>query len=590
MAKTFIGQYEVISRLGAGGMGTVVLARAPDGRLVVIKQPHPGDDQLRELLINEARVGLRLRHPNIVETVDFFELEGEVSLVLSYVSGVSLQDLREAGPVPLETICRVGQQICEALDTLHHASDDMGRELHIVHRDVTPGNIMIGHDGDARLIDLGIAKSDDRTMNETQTGFLRGTIRYLAPEIFGSSRYSPQSDLWALGISLLDAALGRPALPGADPEVFGRVMARRIFELNPGERIDPRLERLLKKLLDYEHENRPTRGNEAAVLFSMLAKDLGDTKEPTCAKVRIVAGVAAAPNKDSKDPDATELLVEQATKMFGVGEWGDDLLQRPASAESGRAGPEEKTEASAPVPAAPGGDGIGTPAVLVGDSVGDSSDEPPSDQAPTKTPPPGPPAYNPNSPSSLNDYLAGLRALEVDSGSASVPVAPAGPAATPLAATGTTQGPPIKAIALGAAAIAGVLLLGSLGYCVGKPSSDAVAASPADAGPAAATSEKTPPKAPDINLAPAKKGDAFPPETAPKKVLTEKEKAELERQSEAYKKRIRALEKNRMKMPKCFVAGRTKYFWYLNRKGTIVTATEFRDVPRRYRSKVRCAD
>lgn len=589
MAKTFIGQYEVISRLGAGGMGTVVLARAPDGRLVVIKQPHPGDDQLRELLINEARVGLRLRHPNIVETVDFFELEGEVSLVLSYVSGVSLQDLREVGPVPLETICRVGQQICEALDTLHHASDDMGRALNIVHRDVTPGNIMIGHDGDARLIDLGIAKSDDRTMNETQVGFLRGTIRYLAPEIFTSSRYSAQSDMWALGISLLDAALGRPALPGNDPEVFGRVMARRIFELAPQERIDPRLERILRKLLDYDHEKRPARGSEAAVLFSMLAKDLGDTKETTCAKVRVVAGVAAAPSKDNKDPDATELLVEQATKMFAAGAWGDPDESMPEPASGERAGSEDKTEPSAPVPVAPAPDGIGTPAVLIGDPL-----DPPKPSHPeptpstTKTPPaqPVPSPQHPQTPSGLNDYLAGLRALEADStGSAPVAIAddesPAPAKPIPIAKVASAPGRSNLVYAI--AAVVSALVLGSLGYCVGQPddSEASKTTDAADAGPSVSTSTPSPSAA---------VGEVTPPEKVDPPQLTAEERADLERQSEAYKKRVQALEKKRMKMPACYEEGRTKYFWYLNRKGTIVTATDFSEVPRRYRPKVRCAD
>lgn len=587
MAKTFIGQYEVISRLGAGGMGTVVLARAPDGRLVVIKQPHPGDDQLRELLINEARVGLRLRHPNIVETVDFFELEGEVSLVLSYVSGVSLQDLREAGPVPLETICRVGKQICEALDTLHHAADDMGRELHIVHRDVTPGNIMIGHDGDARLIDLGIAKSDDRTMNETQSGFLRGTIRYLAPEIFTSSRYSPQSDLWALGISLLDAALGRPALPGNDPEVFGRVMARRIFELAPQERIDPRLERILRKLLDYDHEKRPARGNEAAVMFSMLAKDLGDTKETTCAKVRVVAGVAAAPSKDNKDPDATELLVEQATKMFAAGMWGDPDESLPPPADPGRAGPEDKTEPSAPVPVAPAPDGIGTPAVIIGDPLDVGPSQPEPTPSTTKTPPAqAPSSAHPQTPSSLNDYLAGLRALEAEAtGSAPVAVADAEPppAAKPVPVVDAPPAAGRSNRVYIIVAVISALLLGTLGYCVGQPDDDSAPPPPAtDAGAPVTTSPDS------ANANETKDPSADTDEKKPQ--LTAKERADLERQSEAYKKRVRALEKKRMKMPACYEEGRTKYFWYLNRKGTIVTATDFSEVPRRYRPKVRCAD
>ncbi|MCP4504098.1 MAG: protein kinase [Deltaproteobacteria bacterium] len=325
----FIGKYEVVSEIGEGGMGKVVLAKNQSGRLVVIKQPFADNPEFREMLVNEARVGLRLRHPHIVETVDFFELDGQVSLVLSYVSGASLKAIRDHGPVPAGIVCLWGQQIAEALEAIHNATSEEGVPLNIVHRDVTPGNIMVGHDGNVRLIDLGIARSDDRNLEQTKTGYLRGTLRYLAPEVFKLGEYSPQSDMWSLGISLLDAALGRSAIEGREAEVYAKVMDGRIFGFQSGEFLDPLLERALRKLLAQDPADRPKKAKDVAALFSMIGQDLKGSPALASQEVQARVGESALPlTSDALIEESRDELVEQA-----AGAWGGSTAWSEADAE-----------------------------------------------------------------------------------------------------------------------------------------------------------------------------------------------------------------------------------------------------------------
>jgi serine/threonine protein kinase len=277
-----IGRYEVIRELKAGGMGTVTLCRAPDDSVVVLKRPHSPDAQAAVRLRDEARLGARLLHPGIVETLDLFEEGGQPVLVVAFVDGPSLELLRGLGPLPAPAVARVGRQIADALDALHNADDESGRPLEILHRDVTPGNIVIGKDGDARLIDLGIARFDERQAERTQEGFIRGTMRYIAPELLAGDDYSPASDLWSLGIVLWEAAIGRFAYGGeTDREVLAGIVGGEPMKLRDGEVVDPPLVDAIRPLLQPMLPRRSRRAFEAAARFSALEELYGDTQEAT---------------------------------------------------------------------------------------------------------------------------------------------------------------------------------------------------------------------------------------------------------------------------------------------------------------------
>lgn len=215
-----IGPYTVVEELRRGGMARTLLCRAPDQRLVVIKLPLHHDAGLFARLRDEHRVGRRVRHPHLVETIECLEYQGSPALVLAYVKGVPLADLHRSGSVPTASIARIGAQIASGLDALHGATGDDGRPLGIVHRDISSGNVLVTSSGEACLIDLGIARWDEARSAHTETGSLIGTTRYFAPELLADGTYSTASDVWALACCLVELLRGRPLFEGRTQDVL----------------------------------------------------------------------------------------------------------------------------------------------------------------------------------------------------------------------------------------------------------------------------------------------------------------------------------------------------------------------------------
>ncbi|MCP4504726.1 MAG: serine/threonine protein kinase [Deltaproteobacteria bacterium] len=270
-----IGQYTKIRDMGEGGMGTVTLGYAPDGGLVVIKRPHPNQPDLKMRIVDEANLGLMLHHPHLVETLDLFFEHDQPNLVVRFVPGTNLTQIRQrAAKVPLGLLARIGRQISEALAAIHNASSLDGRLLNAVHRDVTPGNVLLDKGGNARLIDLGIARCTDSKAEHTQEGFIRGTLRYLPPEAFGDDGFGPQGDLWSLGLVLHEAARGRRTFNGSDVEVVGRIIA--FPGLPDDDELDPRLFAILNRLMTVDSDERVQSAEQAAHLFSQLERVAGD--------------------------------------------------------------------------------------------------------------------------------------------------------------------------------------------------------------------------------------------------------------------------------------------------------------------------
>jgi serine/threonine protein kinase len=307
------GKYEAIGDLSSGGMGRLTLARSLAGQVVVIKQAHAREDD--ERLRDEARVGMRLMHPHIVETLDLVDVEGRPALVTAYVSGASLFDLRKRGPLAPAIVCRLGRQIGEALDAIHQAADEFGRPLGILHRDVTASNVMLGHDGKARLIDLGIARSRESRAERTDTGSVRGTLRYLAPELFGDGEHSVQSDIWSLGIVLWEALRGKEALKGATAAAIHTIISGKVLQLDQGEIVDGRMQRAIAQLLKLKADDRPRRARDAAALFAMLEKQLASDVDVEALAAAAVSN-AVGPRSDAAGVDPKRLMA-RAAAVFG---------------------------------------------------------------------------------------------------------------------------------------------------------------------------------------------------------------------------------------------------------------------------------
>lgn len=240
-------RYEALLAIGAGGMATVSVGRARGAagfsRLVALKRAHPhvrDDARAARALKREARLASRLDHPNVVRVLDVTEEAGELTLVLDYVEGASLAALTGAGAclgggdvrARARAALRVVLDVAAGLDAAHRALDEAGRPLGLIHRDVTPSNVLVGEDGVARLTDFGIAKSLERALEWTETGVLLGKIAYMSPEYVEHGRATASGDLFSLGVVAWEALTATRLFRSAtDFETVRRVVAAKVPEL-----------------------------------------------------------------------------------------------------------------------------------------------------------------------------------------------------------------------------------------------------------------------------------------------------------------------------------------------------------------------
>jgi serine/threonine protein kinase len=202
-------RYEVLLRIASGGMGIVYVGRKRGAvgfsRLVAIKRAHPHlheDPSARRALLGEASHASRLHHAHVVAVQDVELIDGELLLIMDYVEGTSLSQLMRQGtkPVPRDAAVRVVLDVCAGLQAAHELKDDEGKPLDLVHRDVSPQNILVGTDGLARLTDFGIAKSAAAATAGTAEGVLKGKLGYLAPEYISGASANVRSDIYAVGV------------------------------------------------------------------------------------------------------------------------------------------------------------------------------------------------------------------------------------------------------------------------------------------------------------------------------------------------------------------------------------------------------
>jgi len=213
-----LGPYLRSSRIAAGGMGEVFVAtRTGPGsfeRPIALKLLLPNlsqDESAVRLFLQEARLAGQLSHPNIVSVLDVGVDDGRYYLAMELVRGVSLSSLLHAlqkseGKLTSAMLSHIGRSVCQALDYAFHASGRDGTPLHLVHRDVSPHNVLLSEFGEVKLTDFGIARSAD-SISTTQTGEVRGKADYLAPELFAGTQGSHGTDVYALCVTLLHAAL-----------------------------------------------------------------------------------------------------------------------------------------------------------------------------------------------------------------------------------------------------------------------------------------------------------------------------------------------------------------------------------------------
>ncbi|HZJ54958.1 MAG TPA: protein kinase [Myxococcaceae bacterium] len=245
-AGTPIGKYVVRRKLAEGGMAEIYLAAAlgPEGfeKDVVIKRVRPGlagDPQFVRMFIAEARVASRLNHANLVHIFDFDKHEDTYYLAMEYVRGHSLWELRrrcqERGVgIPPILVAQIGMEVARGLAYAHRLTDN-ARSLNLVHRDVTPHNVLLSFDGAVKLTDFGIAKAGGRA---TTSGMLKGKFAYMSPEQARGEALDARTDVFALGVTLWELLTGALLFEGdGDLAVLRAVQERLIVppaRLNPG--------------------------------------------------------------------------------------------------------------------------------------------------------------------------------------------------------------------------------------------------------------------------------------------------------------------------------------------------------------------
>jgi serine/threonine protein kinase len=230
-----VAGFEIVAPLRAGGMASFYLARrvGPAGfsKPVGIKVIHghlASDRGFVEMFLDEARLCARIVHPNVVHVEELGESEGMFFLAMEYVHGASLSALlrrlaatrRRLAP---EVACAIARGVADGLHAAHEAKDEHGNRLEVVHRDVSPQNVLISAQGHVKLIDFGVAKARGR-LQETESGALKGKLAYMSPEQAWGRRVDRRSDVYALGVVLWEMLTGRRLFAGANEiEILDRV-------------------------------------------------------------------------------------------------------------------------------------------------------------------------------------------------------------------------------------------------------------------------------------------------------------------------------------------------------------------------------
>jgi serine/threonine-protein kinase len=296
--------YRTLFRLASGGMGSVDLAIRHEGafeRLFAVKRLKPellGEPEVRAMLLEEARLAGRVQHPNVVSVIDLGEDEQGPFLVMDYVEGVSAADLVSATApeqLPLSVCLRIARDVAEGLHAAHELCEGDGSPLRLVHRDVSPQNVLVGYDGVARVTDFGIAKALGRTTG-TSTGVLKGKLAYMAPEQLRFEEPDRRADLFALGVVLFELLSGQ-RLYRTEHDMDG---PRRILTEPPPD------------LGDFRDDAEP---ELVELLMELLAKDRASRPPTAKAVARRLDALLAAMQLDGDPVETAEFLGERFAKV-----------------------------------------------------------------------------------------------------------------------------------------------------------------------------------------------------------------------------------------------------------------------------------
>ena len=392
-----IGRYEAFLQIGAGGMARVYLAvqRGLPGQkaeLVVVKMLRPEvveDEHVLALFTDEARIAMRLEHPNVIRTREVVAGPSDYLLAMDFHNGRSLLDVvgrLGAKTVPLDEHIYVLSKVLAGLSYAHELEDENGQPFGIVHRDVSPANVLVSYGGEVKLLDFGIAKATG-ALAATRDGVVRGKLGYAAPEQCLGQPADPRSDIYAVGVMLWEAIAGRRRVSG---ETWQSVLQARLDDAEPAlEEVCPDAPRALTAIVRKAVTRDPDDRYSTAREFQ---GDLERYLSEKCGKAIGPARIAAM-LKPHFDQDRADLQRSIETFLTSIRSGKNGHLRRmplpggvaaspkPASQGASRpaaaVAPEEQT---APIP---------VDAALLMLSRGETATAPES-STPTAPPPPNP--------------------------------------------------------------------------------------------------------------------------------------------------------------------------------------------------------
>lgn len=321
--RIVVGRYELLEEIARGGLATVYVGRLRgDGglkRTVAVKRLHAHfrtDGEIATMFLDEARLALRVRHPNVIHAVDVVLHESELFIVMEYIPGISLsQLLRVLGEkqrtVPLEIASSILSNVLHGLHAAHTTCDEQGVALHIVHRDVSPQNVIVGVDGHARVLDFGVAKAVNQA-HVTRTNEVKGKLTYMAPESLLGEPVTSMVDIFAVGIVLWEILTGYRLFYGDnDGMIVRKILEEPIpppSSLNPA--VTHELDALVLRALERDPKKRFATADEMADRLETILRPASPREVGTW--LREVA------------PDVLRSRAEQLARVEDASAWAFD--------------------------------------------------------------------------------------------------------------------------------------------------------------------------------------------------------------------------------------------------------------------------
>jgi serine/threonine-protein kinase len=336
------GRYKLLYPYARGGMATVWLSRVRGShgfeKLYAVKTilPHLASDQaFRNMFLDEAHIAARIRHGNVAEIEDLGEDGGILYMVLEWIQGDPWSRLYEAivqskDPMPGDVMLRIAAGTCAGLHAAHELRDDQGNLLNVVHRDVSPQNVLVTEAGTVKVIDFGVAKAIGRVAEQTRAGLIKGKMEYLSPEQARSKPVDRRADIWAVGAVLYEVFAGHPPyegkndllllqriasgkppdpLPTATPPAIVEVIGQAL-QHDPARRFQTAKD--LQQAIESAMKSRVTPEEVAACVRKYLAPRIADRRRAIAAAL----DDAAEMSMRIRDPEKVEANVPRPRGKF----------------------------------------------------------------------------------------------------------------------------------------------------------------------------------------------------------------------------------------------------------------------------------